>query len=165
MQETWVQFLSWEDPLEEGMTTHSSVLAWRIPMDRGAWRATVHGSQRVGHNWVTKHSTAPYQWPANCLIQLILLCLTTSTTLEMPHLFQLETLLLSLLWYLSLLVFFFLLCESLLSLEVTDLWTHFLLTLGLLCFFLSLDCQVFEERYGIFQFCNLSSDSRHQIHY
>ena len=36
MQETLVQFLSWEDPLEEGMATHSSVLAWRIPMDRGA---------------------------------------------------------------------------------------------------------------------------------
>ena len=32
-----------EDPLEEGMATHSSVLAWRIPMDRGAWQATVHG--------------------------------------------------------------------------------------------------------------------------
>ena len=36
MQETLVRFLSWEDPLEEGMATHSSVLAWRIPMDRGA---------------------------------------------------------------------------------------------------------------------------------
>ena len=33
----------WEDPLEEGMTTHSSILAWKIPMDRGAWQATVHG--------------------------------------------------------------------------------------------------------------------------
>ena len=43
MQETWVQSLGWEDPLEEGMATHSSILAWRIPMDRGAWRATVHG--------------------------------------------------------------------------------------------------------------------------
>ena len=32
-----------EDPLEEGMATHSSILAWGIPMDRGAWRATVHG--------------------------------------------------------------------------------------------------------------------------
>ena len=31
MQETWVQFLDWEDPLEEGMATHSSILAWRIP--------------------------------------------------------------------------------------------------------------------------------------
>ena len=35
--------LGWEDPLEEGMATHSSILAWRIPMDRGAWWATVHG--------------------------------------------------------------------------------------------------------------------------
>ena len=43
MLETWVQSLGWEDPLEEGMATHSSTLAWRIPMDRGAWRAIVHG--------------------------------------------------------------------------------------------------------------------------
>ena len=39
MQETWVQSLGWEDPLEEGMATHSSILAWRILMDRGAWWA------------------------------------------------------------------------------------------------------------------------------
>ena len=38
-----VQSLAWEDALEEGMTTHSNILAWRIPMDRGAWRAIVHG--------------------------------------------------------------------------------------------------------------------------
>ena len=37
--EMWVQSLGWEDPL----ATHSSILAWRIPMDRGAWRATVYG--------------------------------------------------------------------------------------------------------------------------
>ena len=43
MWETWAQSLGWEDPLEEGMATYSSILAWRIPMDRGAWRATVHG--------------------------------------------------------------------------------------------------------------------------
>ena len=42
-QETWVQSLVQEDPLQEGMATHSSMLAWRIPIDRGAWRATVHG--------------------------------------------------------------------------------------------------------------------------
>ena len=42
LRETWVRSLGWEDPLEEGMATHSSILAWRIPMDRGAWRATVH---------------------------------------------------------------------------------------------------------------------------
>ena len=44
VQETWVRSLGWEDPLEEGMATHSSILAWRIPMDRGAWWATVHGA-------------------------------------------------------------------------------------------------------------------------
>ena len=41
-QETGVRFLDWEDPLDEGMATHSSVLFWRIPMDRGTWWATVH---------------------------------------------------------------------------------------------------------------------------
>ena len=43
MRETWVRSLGWEDALEEGMATHSSIPAWRIPMDRGAWQATVHG--------------------------------------------------------------------------------------------------------------------------
>ena len=42
MQETWVRFLGWEDPLEEGLATHSSILAWRISMHRRAWWATVH---------------------------------------------------------------------------------------------------------------------------
>ena len=41
MQETWVQSLGGEDPLEEYRATHSRVLPWRIPVDRGAWRATV----------------------------------------------------------------------------------------------------------------------------
>ena len=43
VRETWVRSLGWEDVLEEGMATHSSILAWRIPMDRGAWQAAVHG--------------------------------------------------------------------------------------------------------------------------
>ena len=43
IQKTLVRFLSQEDPLEEGMATHSNILVWRISMDRGAWRATVHG--------------------------------------------------------------------------------------------------------------------------
>ena len=42
MQKAPIQFLGWEDPLEEGKATHSSILAWRIPMDRGAWWAIVH---------------------------------------------------------------------------------------------------------------------------
>ena len=43
MWETWVRFLGWEDPLEEGMAIHSTILAWRIPKDRGTWQAAVHG--------------------------------------------------------------------------------------------------------------------------
>ena len=43
VQETRIQTLGWEDPLEKGMAIHSSILAWIIPMDRGTWRATVHG--------------------------------------------------------------------------------------------------------------------------
>ena len=43
MRETWVPFLGWEDPLQEGRATHSSVVDWRIFIDRGDWRATVHG--------------------------------------------------------------------------------------------------------------------------
>ena len=42
MRKTWVRPLGWEDPLEEGMETHSSILAWKIPTDRGAWQVEVH---------------------------------------------------------------------------------------------------------------------------
>ena len=49
MRETWIRSLGWEDPLEEGMSTRSSILAWRIPMDREAWWATVP--------WVAKSQT------------------------------------------------------------------------------------------------------------
>ena len=43
MWETWIRSLGREDPLEEDMETHSSILAWRTLMNRGAWQATVHG--------------------------------------------------------------------------------------------------------------------------
>ena len=42
MWKTWVRSLGWEDSLEESTAIHSSILPWRIPMDRGAWQATVH---------------------------------------------------------------------------------------------------------------------------
>ena len=48
MQETWVRSLGWEDPLEKGKATYSSILVWRIP-----WTLQSVGSQRVGHDWVT----------------------------------------------------------------------------------------------------------------
>ena len=59
VHETWVHCLGWEDPLEEGMATHSSILAWRIP-----WAEEPEGLQsmelkRVGHDWATEHSTRP----------------------------------------------------------------------------------------------------------
>ena len=43
MREAWVRSLGWEETLEKGMATHPSILAWRIPMDKRAWRAIVHG--------------------------------------------------------------------------------------------------------------------------
>ena len=43
MLETWIQSPGWEHPLEEDTGTHTSILAWRIPMDRGAWQSAVHG--------------------------------------------------------------------------------------------------------------------------
>ena len=56
VRETWVQSGGWEDPLEEGMATHSSILAWSFPLDRGAWWATAMGLQGVEQNSVTKHT-------------------------------------------------------------------------------------------------------------
>ena len=54
MQGTWVRSLGWADLLEEGMATHSSIFAWRIPMDRGAWQATVHG---ITKSWTVKKAS------------------------------------------------------------------------------------------------------------
>ena len=50
VQETWVQFLGWEDLLEEGMATHSSILAWRISWTEEPGGLQSMGSQRVGHD-------------------------------------------------------------------------------------------------------------------
>ena len=54
MQETWVWSLGWEDPLEEDMATHSSILAWRIPTDWGAWWVTfLRGGKELNMTEVT----------------------------------------------------------------------------------------------------------------
>ena len=50
--------LVWDDPLEKEMATRSSILAWKIPMDRGAWWATVHGVVKSRILFTSKHSTA-----------------------------------------------------------------------------------------------------------
>ena len=50
VRETWVRSLGWEDPLEKGMATHSSILAWRIPWTEKPGGLQSMGSQRVGHD-------------------------------------------------------------------------------------------------------------------
>ena len=60
MQGAWVRFLDWENLLEEGRATYSSILAWKIPMERGAWHVVVHG---VAKSWTwlsnkAQHSTS-----------------------------------------------------------------------------------------------------------
>ena len=62
IQETWIQSLGWEDPLEEVMATHSLILAWRIPRTEEPGRLQFMGSQKVRHDWATKHNTEIYFW-------------------------------------------------------------------------------------------------------
>ena len=59
-QEMWVQSLGWEDPLEEKMTTHSSILIWRNPWTEGTGELQSMRSQRVGHDYVTEHLIGRY---------------------------------------------------------------------------------------------------------
>ena len=65
MQETWVQSLGGEDPLEKEMTTHPSILAWRIPWTEEPGRLESMGSQKTGHNSVTE------QQQQNCLLEAL----------------------------------------------------------------------------------------------
>ena len=65
-QETQVRFLSQKDPLEEGMATHSSILAWRIPWTEGAWLSTK--IQRGGHHLETALSSVLFQ---PCITSLV----------------------------------------------------------------------------------------------
>ena len=55
IQETWVWFLGQEDPVGEEMATNSSILVWKIPLDREAWWATVHGVGKT-RTWLSRHS-------------------------------------------------------------------------------------------------------------
>ena len=74
-----VQSLGWEDPLGEGMATHSSILAWRIPVDRGAWQAAVQGvaKSRTRLKQVSKHTqrtdTQRVKYKVNYGLQLIIM--------------------------------------------------------------------------------------------
>ena len=67
-QEMRVQFLGWEDPLEEEMATHSSILVWEVPWTEEPDALQSKGSQRVRHNQTTKHLlTLPLELPSNTL--------------------------------------------------------------------------------------------------
>ena len=68
--ETWVWSLGCEDPLEEGMATHCSILPWRIPMDRGAWWATVHGVQKES-DITERLSRAQQTWERRCIFSVL----------------------------------------------------------------------------------------------
>ena len=74
VQETWVQSLGWEDPLEEGMATHSSIPAWRSPWTEEPGGLQSMGSQRVRCGWATKHNwglrkkNCRFPAPDNCEI-------------------------------------------------------------------------------------------------
>ena len=69
MWKTRIWFLGWKDLLEEGVATHSSIFAWRIPMDRGARHTTVHGVTRVKDEWATKHRTTNTSSYMNFILQ------------------------------------------------------------------------------------------------
>ena len=71
MWKTSVWPLGWEDPLEEGMAIHSSILAWRNSMDRGAWRATVHGVAK-SRTWTEQPSTNLVLWSDDSFVKFLL---------------------------------------------------------------------------------------------
>ena len=77
MQETLVRFLGWEDPLEEGMATHSSIFAWRIPWTEKPGRLQSVRLQRIGHNWSTAFQVnSEGTWSYICVFSVIQSCST-----------------------------------------------------------------------------------------
>ena len=80
--ETLVRSLGWEDPLEMGMATHSSILAWKNPLERGAWWATVHG---VAKSDMTEQLTHYFFFIFFKLILFIYLFLLYNIVLVLPY--------------------------------------------------------------------------------
>ena len=87
MQETqmWVWSLCREDPLEEGLATHSRILAWRIPCTKELGRLQAIGSQRIGHDWsdlALTHTGTSYKWNHPAFVFLWLAYLTQHNVLK-----------------------------------------------------------------------------------
>ena len=72
IQETWVQFLSWEDPLGEGMATHSSILAWRIPWTEEPGGYCSQGRKELDTTEVTEHPQARVRTHRFCSVPAVL---------------------------------------------------------------------------------------------
>ena len=89
MPETWFRSLTWKDTLEKGMTTHSSVLAWRIPWKEEPGKLQSLRLQRLRHNWVTNTQTILHLQHVPTLlsswkqIQLLVLKYTSQMTIKM----------------------------------------------------------------------------------
>ena len=80
MQETGVQFLGWEDPLEKGMDTHSGILVWRIPWTEEPGGLQFMGSQRVGHGRATNN----FIFQNACLCHLLSFFTQDALILKVP---------------------------------------------------------------------------------
>ena len=74
VQETWVQSLGWEDPLEKEMVTHSSILAWKISWTEEPGGLQSMGSQRVGHDWATNTYLLTYNLRISLREWLFIIC-------------------------------------------------------------------------------------------
>ena len=88
IQERWVWSLGWEDPLKEDMTTHSSILAWRIPWTEEPGRPQSMGSQRVRHDWsdsAHKHHKLQIQSEAECYLILSISPSATVMPVDLNH--------------------------------------------------------------------------------
>ena len=70
IQETWIWSLGQDDPLEKGLATHSSILAWRIPWTEETGGLQSMGSQRVGHNLVTEQQQSAFKFFCYCILHL-----------------------------------------------------------------------------------------------
>ena len=93
MWETWVQSLVWEDPLEKGMATHSSVLTWRLPWVKEPGRQSMR-LQRVRHDWGTQHSTLNVK-RVNFMIYILFLNFNACQVLEFSNYVQIPSILFS----------------------------------------------------------------------
>ena len=85
--ETKVQSLGREDPLEEEMATHSSILAWEIPWTEEPGGLQSTGSQRVRHNWATNTFFFTFRWIQNVLLPLRSYVLSSEAKMTLQHLY------------------------------------------------------------------------------